>query len=151
MTESLSLDENTARTLESLAMVNHKSVGQYVADLVQLEALRTWPQRYEVTEKPRPPLPWKDVPRDPEADARLREGLAAAHSRAQARADAAAALEDRDWTGAVLDTETRATAVYSACMPVEFSPQLEAEAVRRGLNPSELIVALVRAGLEPKQ
>jgi predicted DNA-binding protein len=62
--------------------------------------------------------------------------------------ESVAALEDRDWSDA--QVETRATEpqiVQSVRMPRELTERLYAEAARRGTTPSQVIRDLVEAGL----
>lgn len=70
----------------------------------------------------------------------------------RAALDAALAEPVTDW---INDPQTRiiegpaAKIVYSARMPPEWSDEIAAETIRRGLdNPNELIRALVREGLD---
>jgi predicted DNA-binding protein len=69
-------------------------------------------------------------------------------SRRKDEEEALRALENTDWSGAVVDSEPRsAKIVHSARIPAELSERLEAEASRRGITPSALICEFVRAGL----
>jgi hypothetical protein len=66
------------------------------------------------------------------------------------RDEALRALEERDWSGATVDRETRPVMiVHSARIPADLSERLEAEATRRGITPSALIRDLVEEGLRP--
>jgi predicted DNA-binding protein len=62
--------------------------------------------------------------------------------------ESAAALEDRDWSGAQVDDRPRsASVVQSVRFSRELTERLMAEAARRGCTPSEVIRDLVEAGL----
>ncbi|HET8661606.1 MAG TPA: hypothetical protein VFM55_21740 [Micromonosporaceae bacterium] len=62
--------------------------------------------------------------------------------------EAAAALDDRDWSGAQIDDRPRsATVVQSVRFSRELTERLLAEAARRGVTPNEAIRNLVEAGL----
>lgn len=62
--------------------------------------------------------------------------------------EAAAALDDRDWSGAKADDRPRsASVVQSVRFPRELTERLLAEAERRGVTPSEVIRDLVEQGL----
>ncbi|WP_129669917.1 hypothetical protein [Phytoactinopolyspora endophytica] len=59
-----------------------------------------------------------------------------------------AALEDRNWSAAKVDTQPRkATVVHSVRMSRDLTERLLTEAERRGITPSEVIRDLVDAGL----
>jgi hypothetical protein len=59
-------------------------------------------------------------------------------------------MRDMDFNGGQVETEPRQVQiVFSARMPHEWTPEIMAEMERRGLkNPSQLIKALVREGLD---
>ncbi|MDT5038482.1 MAG: hypothetical protein QOE03_3667 [Micromonosporaceae bacterium] len=60
----------------------------------------------------------------------------------------AAALEDRDWSGAQVEDRPRSVSVVqSVRFSRELTERLMAEAARRGCTPSEVIRDLVEAGL----
>ena len=62
--------------------------------------------------------------------------------------EAAAALEDRDWSAAQVDDRPRGVSVVqSVRFSRELTERLMAEAGRRGCTPSEVIRDLVEAGL----
>jgi predicted DNA-binding protein len=62
--------------------------------------------------------------------------------------ESAAALDDRDWSGAEVDSRPRgASVVQSVRFSRELTERLMAEAARRGCTPSEVIRDLVEAGL----
>lgn len=62
--------------------------------------------------------------------------------------DSAAALEDRHWSGAQVDTRTaEPSIVQSVWMPRDLTERLFAEAALRGTTPSQVIRDLVEAGL----
>jgi hypothetical protein len=64
------------------------------------------------------------------------------------RDEATNAINETDWTGSMVETETRATSfVYSVRFPATLSTDIEAEANRRGLTPSSLIREYVTTGL----
>jgi predicted DNA-binding protein len=64
------------------------------------------------------------------------------------RDEALAALESRDWSGAVVEQETRpASIVHGVRLPPELSERLTGEAARRGLKPSELLREIVTEAL----
>jgi hypothetical protein len=56
-------------------------------------------------------------------------------------------LESRDWSDGEVVTGRRATIVHSTRLPAEWSATLEAEAQRRGTNPSQLMKDLLIAAL----
>lgn len=63
--------------------------------------------------------------------------------------DAMAALESRDWSGAVADEQPRAASVvHSVRMTQPLTEALFAEAARCGITPSELIRQAVQTRLE---
>ncbi|KUL25840.1 hypothetical protein [Actinoplanes awajinensis] len=63
--------------------------------------------------------------------------------------DIQAALDSRDWSGAeVVNDRPRAKIVHSVRLPAEWSEALEAEADRRGTNPSRLMQDYILAGLQ---
>ena len=62
--------------------------------------------------------------------------------------DAAAALDNRDWSDATVDDKQRSVSVVqSVRMPRDLVEKLYTEAERRGVTPSQLIRDLVEAGL----
>lgn len=62
---------------------------------------------------------------------------------------AASGLERRDWSDAeVVAKRGPATVVHSTRLPEQWSQALEAEAVNRGVNPSQLMKDLIIAGLQ---
>jgi predicted DNA-binding protein len=62
--------------------------------------------------------------------------------------DALAALENRDWSGAQLESRTTEPQIaVSVRMPRDLTERLFAEAERRGTTPSQVIRDLVEAGL----
>ena len=62
--------------------------------------------------------------------------------------DSLAALENRDWSKADVDTSARkATVIQSVRMSRQLTERLFAEAERRGTTPSQVIRDLVEAGL----
>jgi hypothetical protein len=63
--------------------------------------------------------------------------------------EAAAALDSRDWSGAVVEDRPRPVSlVQSVRMSRELTERLFMEAQRRGITPSELIREYVQAGLD---
>jgi hypothetical protein len=64
--------------------------------------------------------------------------------------EAAAALEDRDWSGAELvdDKPRKVSFVHSVRLSAKLTDRLFAEAQRRGITPSEVLRELVEAGLD---
>jgi hypothetical protein len=63
--------------------------------------------------------------------------------------DALAAMEDRDWSNAVVDDRPRSSSVvHSTRMSRELTERLFAEAERCGITPSELIRQALEARLE---
>ena len=62
--------------------------------------------------------------------------------------ESAAALENRDWSGAQVEDRPRGVSVVqSVRFSRELTERLMAEAARRGCTPSEVIRDLVEAGL----
>jgi predicted DNA-binding protein len=62
--------------------------------------------------------------------------------------DSVAALEDRDWSSAQVETRvSEPQIVQSVRMPRDLTERLFAEAARRGTTPSQVIRDLVEAGL----
>jgi hypothetical protein len=62
---------------------------------------------------------------------------------------AASELERRDWSDAEVVTERGpVSVVHSTRLPAQWSRALEAEAVSRGVNPSQLMKDLIIAGLQ---